>query len=83
MLKKHIIFSHLIFTLTPDAEQINDLFICGTGNIMEEPTTNKNFYKEFSMQILKLPKEGLILFFSFLLFLNLSMFSIKDRLQTL
>jgi len=77
----HIFAPHIYFD--HDAEPLEDLFICGTGNIIEEPTTNKNFYKEFSIQIKKLPKEGVILFFSFLLFLNLSMFSIKDRLQKL
>ncbi|KQT16869.1 hypothetical protein ASG31_10870 [Chryseobacterium sp. Leaf404] len=76
----HIFAPHLY--IDPNAEKIDDFLICGTQNFFEESEGQSNFYKEVSSQFQKLPKEGLILFFSFLIFLNLSMFSIKERFQT-
>ena len=76
----HIFAPHIY--IDPDAEQINDSEKCGTSNYIEKPAEQLNFYTDVSEQFQKLQKEGLILFFSFLIFLNLSMFSIKERFQT-
>lgn len=68
--------------IDPDAEKINDFLMCGTDYFVEESKGQTNFYKEASSQFQKLPKEGLVLLFSFIIFLNLSMFSIKEKFQT-
>lgn len=78
---------HLFVTYSYIDPKLNlysdDIIRCGTMN-MEQYYRNEYFLKgfdKFTYQMTQLPKEFYYIFFGFLLLINISMFSIKERLQ--
>ncbi|WBV56581.1 hypothetical protein PFY10_20575 [Chryseobacterium daecheongense] len=71
--------------IDPTITKIDDehIFRCGTGLVMQSDLKNNSSqqFSEFETSISQLPKPSFYFIFGFLLFLNISMFSIKDTVQ--
>ncbi|UFH33010.1 hypothetical protein LNP04_04625 [Chryseobacterium sp. C-71] len=74
---------HLFATVNyqdPDIKEMDYVSIC--GGVINTYVEENDYYKgytKFKFQLSQLPKEAFYLIFSFLIFLNISMFSIKER----
>lgn len=64
----------------PNIKEMDYISVCGgvIYNYVEESDYYKG-YTKFKSQLSQLPKEAFYLIFGFLIFLNISMFSIKER----
>ncbi|AYN01943.1 hypothetical protein [Chryseobacterium sp. 3008163] len=74
---------HLFATVNyqdPDIKEMDYVSICG-GVVYAYVDESDYFkgYTKFKFQLSQLPKEAFYLIFGFLIFLNISMFSIKER----
>lgn len=74
---------HLFATVNyqdPDIKEMDYVSICsGVINTYVDESDYFKGYTKFKFQLSQLPKEAFYLIFSFLIFLNISMFSIKER----
>ena len=71
---------HLFATVNyqdPNAKEIEDDCLLCNDTIYNE--YNPTFFDDFGFFLLQLPKEAFYIIFGFLIFLNISMFSIKER----